>query len=142
MGFQWLGMRITEEKDRREREARVLEHLPRAFDELCTNLSACLEVYKTAFGVPSADAQFQSELAAITVRESHGGHWAPRATVEIAPMTELPGFRIERGGEPLLIEIGLLPDDKLYYKDGEEFVTMEDLTRRILDRALFPDLGE
>ena len=34
MSFQWLQMRITEEKDRRAREAQILERLPRALDEL------------------------------------------------------------------------------------------------------------
>ena len=56
--------------------------------------------------------------------------------------TSLPGFRIERGGEPLMIEVGLLPGDKLFYRDKDEFLTMEELTRRILDRAFFPKLGE
>jgi hypothetical protein len=41
-----------------------------------------------------------------------------------------------------MIEVGLLPGDKLFYRDQDQFVTMEELTRRILDRALFPKLGE
>jgi hypothetical protein len=39
------------------------------------------------------------------------------------------------------IELGLLPGDKMYYKDGDKFLTMEELTRRILDRSLFPKLA-
>jgi len=40
-----------------------------------------------------------------------------------------------------MIEVGLLPGDKLFYRDQDEFITGEELTRRILDRALFPKLG-
>ena len=57
-------------------------------------------------------------------------------------MTALPGFRIERGGEPLEIVVGILPDQNLYYRDADKYLTMEELTRRILDKALFPKLGE
>jgi hypothetical protein len=41
-----------------------------------------------------------------------------------------------------MIEVGLLPGDKLFFRDHDEFLTMEELTRRILDRAFFPKLGE
>ena len=58
----------------------------------------------------------------------------------------LPGIQIDNGngGDPLLIEIGLLPGDKLFFRDRaqDQYVTMEDLTRRILDREFFPKLGE
>jgi hypothetical protein len=40
--------------------------------------------------------------------------------------------------------VGVLPSDKLYYRDCEQdkYLTMEELTRRILDRVLFPKLRE
>jgi hypothetical protein len=37
---------------------------------------------------------------------------------------------------------GPQPEDKLFYRDGEQYLTMEELTRRIMDKALFPKLGE
>jgi hypothetical protein len=64
------------------------------------------------------------------------------AKVEVSIIPSLPGFRIERGGEPLMIEVGLLPGDKLFCRDQDQFITMEEPTRRIPDRALFPKLGE
>ena len=45
-------------------------------------------------------------------------------------------------GEPLEIVVGILPDQNLYYRDADKYLTMEELTRRILDKALFPKLGE
>jgi hypothetical protein len=62
--------------------------------------------------------------------------------VDVTAVTALPGFRIERGGEPLEIVVGILPDQNLYYRDADKYLTMEELTRRILDKALFPKLGE
>jgi hypothetical protein len=62
--------------------------------------------------------------------------------VDVTVAPALPGFRIERGGEPLEIVVGILPGDKLFYRDGDQYLTMEELTRRILDKALFPKLGE
>jgi hypothetical protein len=56
----------------------------------------------------------------------------------------VPGFQIERGNEPLIIEVGMLPEGKVFFRDRvlDKYLNMEDLTRRILDRALFPKLGE
>jgi hypothetical protein len=48
---------------------------------------------------------------------------------------------IDRNGDVLDIDVGLLPGDNIFYKDGEEFITMEEMTRRILDRSLFPKLA-
>ena len=64
--------------------------------------------------------------------------------IEIVGMPAIPGFQIDRAGSPMVIEVGMLPDDKLFYRDREQdqYLSMEELTRRILDRALFPKLGE
>jgi hypothetical protein len=63
--------------------------------------------------------------------------------VDVTAVPALPGFRIERADhEPVDVVIGLLPDDKLYYRDEDHYITMEDLTRRILDRTLFPKLKD
>jgi hypothetical protein len=44
----------------------------------------------------------------------------------------------------MAVEFGLLPNDKYYYRDQEQdkFLTMEEFTRRILDRVLFPALRD
>ena len=142
MSFQWLGMRIQEEQERREREAQILARLPRALEEAHRHLALCVEAYAGAFGPESADIHLKASKIGITIREEQDGKWQQRAKVEVTIIASLPGFRIERGGEPLMIEVGLLPGDKLFYRDKDEFLTMEELTRRILDRALFPKLGE
>jgi hypothetical protein len=135
-------MRIQEEQERREREAQILARLPRALEETYRHLAGCVEAYAEAFGPESADIQLQASKIRIAVREEQEGKWQQSAKIEISIIASMPGFRIERGGEPLMIEVGLLPGDKLFYRDQEQFVTMEELTRRILDRAFFPKLGE
>ena len=42
MSFQWLRMRITEEQERRNREAQIQDRLPRALDEFHSALTGCL----------------------------------------------------------------------------------------------------
>jgi hypothetical protein len=137
-------MRIAEERDRREREAVVLARLPRALEELYRNLATCVESYVAAFGAEAADVQFQGSRIRVTVREELEGKWQQLARIEIVAAAALPGFRVERAGDPLLIEVGMLAGDKLFYKDRDQdqFLSMEELTRRILDRAFFPRLGE
>jgi hypothetical protein len=76
------------------------------------------------------------------VREEQDGRWEQRSKVDVTLSPALPGFHIERGGEPLEIVVGLLPGDKLFYRYADEYLTMEELTRRIMDKALFPKLGE
>jgi hypothetical protein len=142
MSFQWLQSRVQEEQERRQREAQILARLPRAVEETYRYLAGCIEVYTDAFGPESADIHLQASKIRITVRDEQEGKWQQRAKVEISIIASLPGFRIERGGDPLMIEVGLLPGDKLFYRDQDEFITGEELTRRILDRALFPKLGE
>ena len=142
MSFQWFQMRVQEEQERREREAQILARLPRALEETYRNLAACVEAYAGAFGPESADIHLQASKIRIAVREEQEGKWQQRAKIEVSIMASLPGFRIERGGEPLMIEVGLLPGDKLFYRDQDQFLSMEELTRRILDRAFFPKLGE
>jgi hypothetical protein len=78
------------------------------------------------------------------VRDQKDGRWQPAGHVEIVAKVAIPGFEVDRGegAEPLTIEVGILPGDKLYYRDREkdQYVTMDELTKRILDRALFPNL--
>lgn len=146
MTFQWLNMRISEEQDRRHRQAQILERLPRALDELHRGLVACVDSYAGAFGPEASDIQMHGTKIRVTVREEKGGKWEQCAKVEATILPSLPGFRIERGApsdaEPLMVEVGLLPGDKLFYRDGEQYLSMEELTRRVLDRAFFPNLGD
>jgi hypothetical protein len=78
------------------------------------------------------------------MREERDGRWQPVSKVEVIPVPDLPGFRVERGEYSMLMEFGLLPSDKLFYLDREQakYLTMEEFTKRILDRALFPALPE
>jgi hypothetical protein len=142
MSFGWLQMRISEEKDRRQREAQILERLPRALDEVYRCLKTCIDGYTEAFGPEAADIVVQGSKIRIAVREMMEGKWVQRVRLEIAALPTVPGFRIEGGAEALIVEVGMLPGDKLFYKDQEQYLTMEELTRRILDRAFFPKLGE
>ena len=144
LDFQWLKMRITEEQDRRQREAMILDRLPRAAAELHSSLSICVEAYGAAFGAGLTRIEYQYPRILITVRDEKVGYSRERARIEVMSLPEIPGFQIDRAGIPLLVEVGILPGDKLYYRDREkdQYLTMEELTRRILDRALFPKLGE
>jgi len=143
MDFQWLEMRIEEEQERRQKEAKVLERLPLALQEIGAELGECVARYTAAFGPESAAIQAQNSKLRITAREQRGGKWQPQSGVEVVSVPELPGFRIERDGqEALTIEVGMLPNDKLYYRLDDQFLAMEDLSRRILDRTFFPRLPE
>jgi len=144
MSFQWLQMRIQEEKDRRKREAITLERLPQALEELHDVLKENLAAYTEAFGDAAVDMALLTPRLKIVVREEDGGHWRPSGNVEIAIVPDLPGFSVERGEQVFMVEVGMLPSGSLYYRDREKdvYLMMEELTRRILDRALFPKLRE
>ena len=144
MAFQWLDMRIGEERDRRKREADILERLPRALNELRDLLRGCIAEYQNAFGPESAEVSGVLYRIRVTVRELRDGKWETAAKVEINVDNKLPGLQIDRAGKALQIEIGMLGGEKLSYRDVEtdQYITTEDLTRRILDRVLFPKLPE
>lgn len=136
-------MRIDEERDRREREETVLAMLPTALEDLHRQLKECVDAYRAAFGSEVAEIRFFAGKIRVTTREQGNGKWEPASKVEITAMTTLPGFKIEREpAEPLMIEVGLLPGNKLFFRTEEQLLTEEELTRRILDRALFPKLKE
>jgi hypothetical protein len=137
-------MRIQEERERRELRAKHLARLPGALQELHDQLAECVKAYTDNFGSSSADIVHLPNLIRVTARELAEGAWKPAAKVEISAVPELPGFRIVRGDLTLEIEVGLLPSDKLFYRDHEadKYINMDELTRRILDRVLFPGLRE
>jgi hypothetical protein len=140
MSYQWLDMRIEEEKDRQSKESLIQKRLPEALEDLHVHLAECLAAYTLAFGLESAELYAAGPKIRITIRAHQDGRWEPRAKIEIVAESTLPGFRIDRGGEPLSIEVGVLPGAKVFYRDQDEFLSMEELTRRILDRSLFPKL--
>ena len=144
MSFQWLQMRITEESERRQREAQIQERLPAALDEVHDALKACVESYRAAFGDESVSLKLLPNRLMLEVRDQKDGRWQPTGHVEIVAKVPIPGFEVERGEgvEPLIIEVGILPGNKLFYRDREkdQYVTMDELTKRMLDRAFFPKL--
>ena len=77
-------------------------------------------------------------------REFRDGKWHPAAKVELVAVPDIPGFRIERGEYSMAVEVGVLPSNKLFYRDREQdkYLTMDEFTRRILDRVLFPKLRD
>jgi hypothetical protein len=138
MGFQWLEMRIAEERDRRQREAHIFEMLPAALAELHGILEECVQGYTAEFGADSASLEWEPPAIRVSTKE-------PPASVEIVANPEIPGFDVRRsGGDPLILELGLLPGNKMSYRDrgADQYLNMEEVTRRILDRTLFPKLKE
>jgi hypothetical protein len=144
MSFQWIHMRIQEEQDRRKRESLTLERLPQALEELYGILREGLSAYKDAFGPDAVESVLLPSRIKITALEPRDGRWHSTGKVEVTIAPDIPGFRIDRGEYSVAIEIGLLPSNKLYYRDREQdvYLTMEELTKRILDRILFPKLKE
>ena len=145
MSFQWLQMRISEERDRRKREATIRERLPRTLEDVRVELSRCIESYKQAFGEEACSLTQEGSKLRVIARSDAGGKWQKAGEVQIAMVLALPGFQVDReGSEPILIEVGLLPGDRASYRDCEldKYLNMEDLTRRILDRAFFPNLKD
>lgn len=144
MSFQWLSMRITEEQERRQREAEVLTRLPRALQELHNDLKACVADYQKAFGPESVEISGHLSRIRITVREFREGKWEATSKIEIRTDTALPGFVAEGPGSPLTVEVGMLPGDKTFFRDTQQdqYINAEELTRRILDRGMFPKLPE
>jgi hypothetical protein len=100
--------------------------------------------YTENFGADSADIGLLPDRIKVTVREERDGKWRVLSEVEVVSDPDMPGFRVERGECSMAVEVGLLPSDMLFYRDREQdlYLTMEEFTRRILDRALFPALKE
>ena len=144
MAFQWLQMRIQEERERRELQAKHLARMPAALQEIHDYLAECIRSYTDNFGSNSADVVMLPNKIKVTVREEREGKWQVISKVEVVCVPEMPGFRVEQGGHSLEVEFGLLPSDSLFYRDREQdkYLTMDEFTRRILDWALFPVLRE
>jgi hypothetical protein len=137
-------MRVQEEKDRRQRESSALDRLPAALAELHSHLLLCVNEYIESFGPESAEIALLPSRIKVTSRELRDGRWHPAAKVEVLAVADIPGFRVERGEYSTAVEVGVLPSNKLFYRDREQdkYLTMDELTRRILDRVLFPKLRD
>jgi hypothetical protein len=144
MGFQWLHMRLQEEKDRRQRESSAMLRLPMALEELHQNLLSCVEEYNGTFGAEAAEIALLPNRIKVMSREEREGKWHPAAKVEVVAVPDIPGFRIERAEYSMAVEVGVLPSERLFYRDREQdkYLTMEEFTRKILDRVLFPKLRD
>src|SRR6185369_5812323 len=106
MPYQWLEMRISEEQDRRKKEAVTLERLPRALHEVHEALNACVETYTSSFGPESAQIVLDPARIRITIHEETEGVWQQISEVEISIRTAIPGFQVERAGaEPFVVEV-------------------------------------
>ncbi len=142
MTFQWIQLRISEEQERRNREDVVRARLPLALEELRDALCICASEFNTAFEDQAAEVASVANELRISVRQQRGGSWKDRARVTVSVNPELPGFTVAGAGEPRLVQVGMLAGDKLFYKSGERYLSMDDLTKLILDGVLFPELGE
>jgi len=144
MSFQWLQLRIQEEKDRRQREVLTLQRLPLALEELHDILKQGLRPYTSSFGEDTVDIVFLQNRIKVTARDPHDSRSQNTSKVEVALAPDIPGFRIERGEKKLDVEVGILGSNNLFYRDRERdvYLNMEDLTKRILDPLLFPKLPE
>jgi len=142
MSFEWLTMRIQEEKDRRQREAEILERLPLTLEELHGHLADCIRTYTLVFGAEAAESVSMPAKIEVTVRELRDGKWQPSSKVQVSMVPAIPGYQIDHGEVSTIVEVGLLPGGKVFYRDREQdkYLTIEELTRRILDRAFFPKL--
>jgi len=144
MSFQWLHLRIQEEKDRRQREALTLERLPLALEELHGILKEGVGAYSEAFGSDAVEIVLLPSRIRITARNPEETRSQHPAKVEVTIDGGIPGFRIERGDDIVDVEVGILASNSLFYRDRQRdvYLNMEDLTRRVLDPVLFPKLGE
>jgi hypothetical protein len=140
MGQQWLDMRIVEERERREREAATLAMLPTALGELHATVEECVRDFDRTFGPGAAEARLEGGRIHVEVRDQQGGKWVARPPVFISLIPELPGFLVEAGTETLRVEIGSVPGGHYYYRVGDDYITLDELTRLMLDKVLFPRL--
>ena len=143
--FQWLQMRIQEERERRELQAKHLERMPAALQEIHDHLADCIEDYTENFGANSADIVHVAQPhQSYRAGDERDGTWQVVSKVEVVCVSGNAGIPRGTRGLFLAVEFGLLPSDKLFYRDREldKYLTMDEFTRRILDRALFPALRE
>ncbi|MGO9893246.1 MAG: hypothetical protein ACLPX8_03410 [Bryobacteraceae bacterium] len=142
--FQWLTSRIGEERERRRRETEIQDRLPEALHELHEVLSRCVDTYRDAFGRDAAEISFLASRIRVTVAEGkpNKAGATPALQVEVVIDVKVPGFTVRHGSDSLEIRVDIFSGGKPSYRDGDQYLNMEDLTRRILDPVFFPKLGE
>ena len=69
MPFQWLQMRIQEERERRELHEKHVERMPAALREIHDTLAQCIQSYTENFGADSASIVLLPDRIQVTVRE-------------------------------------------------------------------------
>ena len=135
MSFQWLEMRIGEERDRRAREKQILDRLPGAMDELEESVKACLDGYTAAFpGDPAAPGRDGLRLGVTGT----GGAWRSRLR------RSFPDSRSRRRARRSRFRSASCRATNCFISTWPEdrYLSMEELTKRILDRVLFPKLKD
>ncbi len=142
--FQRLTVRIGEERERRRREAEIQDRLPEALRELHEVLSRCVETYRDAFGRDAAEISFLASKIRVAVAEGKPNRAGvtPALQVEVVIDPKIPGFTVRHGSESLEIRVDIFSGGKPSYRDGDRYLNMDDLTRRILDPVFFPKLPE
>lgn len=136
MSFQWLTMRISEENDRRERENAVLARLEEVFLELRAHLAECVETYNQAFaGAPARLEDLPGPVRTIRIS-------ANDQQVEMSLDHTVPGFQIDQPSGRKSVITGVLPGGNMYYRDVDKYLSLEEVTKMVLDRTLFPKLKD
>ena len=107
MAFQWLQMRIQEETERRERQAKNQERLPDALRDLHGHLAECIQDYTASFGCNSAEIVLLPDRIKVTVREEREGKWQALCKAEVISVPDMPGFRVECGEYSVAVELDL-----------------------------------
>src|ERR1019366_313698 len=67
MSYQWLHMRITEESERRQKEANMLEKMPQAVEEVRGAMAGCVDAYTRTFGPETAELQVSGQRMRLIV---------------------------------------------------------------------------
>ncbi|MGA2115587.1 MAG: hypothetical protein ABSH56_12660 [Bryobacteraceae bacterium] len=142
--FQWLTTRIGEERERRRRETEIQDRLPEALRELHEALSRCVTTYRDAFGPESAEISFLVSKIRVAVAEGkpNKAGATPALQVEVVIDPKIPGFMVHHGSGSLEIRVDIFSGTTPSYRDGDRYLNMEDLSRRILDPVFFPKLPE
>ena len=136
MRFEWLNIRISEEKDRRERENAVLARLEEVFQDLRSHLADCVETYNQAFA--GAPARLEDVAGPVrTIRLS-----ANDLKVEMSMDHTVPGFHIDQPSGRTSIVTGVLPGGNMFYRDANKYLSLEEVTKKVLDETLFPKLKD
>ena len=88
----------------RSRWPAIRQRSQAGLEELHEALVGCLESYTASFGTDAAEITLQPSRIHLSVREEQDGKWEQSARVDISAVLSIPGFQIEHGNEPVIIE--------------------------------------